>query len=767
MEQVKVDSARHWLAQLQLAKREDEKWCKRGKKIVRRYRDERQGYDSKKRYNVLWANIQTMLPALYGKTPRAQVERRWKDQDPVARTASTILERALQFEIDHYGDFDASVKGAVLDRLLPGRGTVWVRFETKEMAKPADQGLEVTDAQPELPAYEYECTPVDYVYWEDFRCSPARCWDEVTWVARRVYMGRKEGEERFGEDFKQVPLTHEPVGMDDMKERMGVDTDSLKKAQVWEIWDKPSKTAIWIAEGYDRTLDEKADPYGLDSFWPCPRPVYATQTTDSLVPVPDYSLYQDQAEELDMLTQRIGMLTEAVKVVGLYDASQSGIQRMLSEGVNNTMIPVDSWAAFAERGGIQGSVQFMPLMDVIQALQQCYVSRQQTLQVIYEITGLSDIIRGASVASETATAQQIKSQYASLRLKRMQIDVAQFASEVLRIKAQLMADLYSPQTLIEMSGIMGTQDAQFAEQAVMLLKSEPARNFRIEVASDSLVEMDEATEKQTRMEFLQSVGGFMQQSLPVVQQAPEMAPLIGEMILFAVRAFKGGRPMEAAFDDAVAKMNAPQEPQQAPPDPETVKAQAQAQVEQGRMQIEQAKLQQSSELEQVKMQGQAQIEAAKLENARVIEEMRQAAETERVRRKAELDRQTRLEIAAMDQMKLEAEQTKDDPRFDQIGQQVQAMSDMSQQGIADAVGLMTQVLKRMSKPRRKQVERGPDGRAIGVIEVIEPDEEEMMPMDMQGSLEGLAQAVQMAERPRRQQIERGPDGRAIGVIDVE
>jgi len=264
-----------------------------------------------------------------------------------------------------------------------------------------------------------------------------------------------------------------------------------------------------------------------------------------------------------MLAQRISLLVKALTVVGVYDASQVGVQRMINECVDNTLIPVDSWAAFSEKGGIKGVVDFLPLDQVIGALQQCYVAREQAKQVIYEVTGLSDIIRGSSVASETATAQQIKSQYASLRLRDLQRHVAVFASDLLRIKAQLMADFYSPETLMQMSGIMGTQDAQFAEQAIEMLKAEPGRNYRVEVASDSLIEIDEATEKQSRMEFLQATGSFLQQAIPAAQQVPELAPLMAEMLLFGVRAFKGGRPMEAAFDDAMAQMSQPK--QSAPP----------------------------------------------------------------------------------------------------------------------------------------------------------------------------------------------------------
>jgi hypothetical protein len=342
-------------------------------------------------------------------------------------------------------------------------------------------------------------------------------------------MAKDEVIKRFGEEFKDITLTHEPMGLEDMKKAGATEADmeSMKKAEIWEIWDKGSECVYWVAEGEEKLLDHKYDPYGLDGFWPIPRPLFATQTTDTLVPVPDFVLYQDQAEEIDKLTNRISLLIEAVKVVGVYDASQAGIQRMLTEGFDNQLIPVDSWAAFSEKGGIKGTIDFMPLDQVLQALNQCYQSREAGKQVIYDITGLSDIIRGSSVASETATAQQIKGQYASMRLKRMQMDVAMFASELLRIKAQMMCDLYSPQNLIQMSGIEGTDDGVYAEQAIQLMKSEPIRSYRIEVASDSLVEMDEASEKQSRTEFLSAFGQAMRDALPMVQQSPELAPLIG------------------------------------------------------------------------------------------------------------------------------------------------------------------------------------------------------------------------------------------------
>jgi hypothetical protein len=546
-------------------------------------------------------------------------------------------------------------------------------------------------------------------------------------------MARGEGVERFGEDFKDVPLSHEPIGIDELKNQGSSQSeiDSLKKAPVWEIWDKGSKCVYWVAEGYSTLLDHKPDPYGLDGFWPCPKPLYATQTTDTLVPIPDYALYQDQAEELDQLTQRISLLTKAVKVVGVYDATQSAIGRMLTEGVDNTLIPVDTWAAFGEKGGLKGTVDFLPIDMVVKALNECYVAREQAKQVIYEVTGLSDILRGSSVASETATAQQIKSQYASLRLKRLQIDVAEFTSAVLRIKAQLMADLYAPEALIEMSGIMGTMDAQYAEPAVQLLKSEPIRSFRIEVASDSLVEMDEAGEKESRVEFLTAVGTFMEKSLPVAQAVPEMAPLIGEMLLFGVRAFKGGRPMEAAFDDAIAKLKAPKQPGPPPPDPEQIKAQAAMQLEQMRQQAEQGKVQASAQIEQFKVQAAGQTAQMQMAHATELEQMKQVAETERAKYKTDIDAQVKLRIAAM-----QDEQAKESRAFEAEKYNADASRETEREegeksekaeesnGIKEAVQQLATVaetmakgFEQMSKPKKRVIERDKSGRAVGMVEV--------------------------------------------------
>ncbi len=422
-----------WLGVIASYDSEFGKWEARAKKILKRYRDDTRGQTNNEtaKFNILWSNVQTLVPAVFARLPKADVSRRFGDNDPVGRVAATLVERALDFEIEHYPDFRAAMRYAVEDRFLPGRGIAWVRYEPHvTRIGVGDEGLQATEdvEGADLERIEYECAPADYVHWKDFGHSTARTWEEVTCVWRWVYMTHEALVERFGEDkAKVIPLDAGPEPLNAYNERKRVNN----RAKICELWDKTTKRVFWFCKGYPQIIDEREDPLGLENFFPCPRPLYATTTSDTLVPVPDFTLYQDQAAELDILSDRIDGLVKALRVRGVYDASQPALQRLLTEGENNALIPVDKWMAFSEKGGLKGSVDLLPIDQIAGALIQCYQAREQIKGQIYEITGISDIIRGQTAASETATAQQITGQYASLRLRSMQEDVALFATELL------------------------------------------------------------------------------------------------------------------------------------------------------------------------------------------------------------------------------------------------------------------------------------------------------------------------------------------------
>ena len=730
-----------YLQAISTYEKEFERWQKRATKIIKRYRDDMrtQSGNETVKFNILWSNVQTLIPAVYAKLPKASASRRFGDNDQVGRVAAQLVERALDYEIEHYPDFRATMRYAVEDRFLGGRGVAWVRYEphvrAQELGMPED-GPQVTEDvdedgnQPE-PAgvpeeIEYECAPVDYVHWKDFGHSSARTWEEVTQVWRWVYMTREALIERFGEEMgRRIPLDSGPDNLDGPnKQREGT------RAKICELWDRETQKVYWINKGMAQFVDERDDPLRLENFFPCPRPLYATTTSDTLVPVPDFLLYQDQANELDILSDRIDGLVKALRMRGVYDASQPALQRLLTEGDNNALIPVDKWMAFGEKGGLKGSIDLLPIDTLAQCLLQCYAAREQIKAQIYEITGISDIIRGQTAASETATAQQIKGQYAGLRLRSMQEEVALFASELIRLKAQIICQLFQPQTILQYAAAqqMSPADQQLIPQALQLLADKPLRNFRIEVASDSLVQIDEAQNKQDRLEFVQAYGGFLEKALPVVQQVPQAAPIVIELMKYGIGAFKQAEPIEGTLDRMLEQITQGQQAQAAappPPDPEMLKAQAEQQAEQMRAQLDaqlqQAKLQAEMQIEQMKAQNEAAMEEQRqrFQAALKAEELAQQAEIDRY--KAQLDAETRITVArigaagadvpALDLVS-EASNRMATGMSEDVRSMIQAMAQDSAQREQQLLGLMQALMQAMAAPKR--IVRGPDGRAMGV-----------------------------------------------------
>jgi hypothetical protein len=675
------DTGPYWHDQIETAIKIFDKWEKRGLKVVKRYRDERDAIEMPRmKFNILWSNIQVLFPALYGRQAKPEVSRRYMDQDPVGRLASTMLERVMEYETTQFGDFDAAMSGAVQDRLLPGRGTAWIRYEPVIVNdRPEVEGeMERDESQVyntvEDPTERIDAahSPIDYVYWSDFLHSPARTWDEVWWVARAVYMTKEEGIERFGDIFKNVSLTSSNTDMDG-KNPMTAKMTYDKKAMVYEIWNKRTGKVCWIAKGYPQALDERDDPLELDEFFPCPKPLMATTTTGTMIPVPDYCEYEDQAQELDNLTQRIYLLTKACKAVGVFNAEFKELARMFSEGVDNKLFPVTGWAAMSEKGGLKGAIDMMDTSQIIVTLRELYAAREQVKQSIYEIMGISDILRGSSKAQETLGAQQLKANFGSLRLKSSQGDVARFATDIFKLKAQVICKFYPPDLIVEMSGVMNTpdgQDPQRLQAALQMLANSTIRDFHIAVEADSLAQIDEQAEKQGAQEAIQAIGLFLREAIPMIAQAPETLPMASEMLLFLVRRFRAGRGLESAVERAMKALQdkadqAKQQPSGPPPEmmqmqaeqqaeqmrmqaqaqTEQMKMQAQAQIEQGKAQLEmqmhQAKVQADMQLQQMK----AEFEVAKQNNEMQMKAREMAGKEEYERWKAELDAATKIMVA--------------------------------------------------------------------------------------------------------------------------
>lgn len=755
-----------WVGQIDNYEMQFQPWEKRSKKIIDRYRDERKGSKAKSRFNLLWSNVQTLHPAIYDTPPKVNIDGRQKNDNDLTRYTALVLERAASYYVG-YDIFDDVMKQATLDRLLSGRGTAWIRYvptfqDVEQITDDATMQSEDGVNEPDQELYSEDTIP-DYVHWQDFGHTWARTWQEVRGVWRKVYLSRAELVKRFGEEIgNQIQLDAKPRTED------GKETETGKKATIYEIWDKTKKKALWIHKDHPEALDEKDDPLKLKDFFPCPKPIYATLTNDDLIPTPDYIQYQDQAQELDMLTGRIESITKSLKVAGVYASDAAGIDRLLSENVENKLLPVEQWAAFAEKGGLAGVFSLMPMQEILVVLQGLYQSREQVKQIVYEITGISDIIRGASDPNETLGAQELKGQYAGLRLGAMQKDVARFARDMVRIMTEIIAEHFSMDTIKQVCGVellteIEKQQLQAMQQLQVqaidgqppipeeiqkkmellnlptweeiesVIRNDMVRCFSIDIETDSTIKQDQEAEKAARNEFLTASGSFIQQMQTI--QNPELQPLLMEMLMFGVRGFKVSRELETTFDNVLDKMKKAQEnPAPPQPDPaieaEKMRADAEMQKAQATMQAEQQKLQNSQQIEQLKAQTSKEIEAGKAQVQIQIEQMK-------------MDNQRQIE-----QMKLEYANITDNRRIeaDVAKTRIQAKSQIPEnaymadedmhEGEPPMVTIMTQLSSALNE-------------GLGAIAQIQQ--------------QGNQQVIEAIQNPPPREVLRDGNGNIVGV----
>lgn len=563
--------AQRWGTEIEAAEQELRKFHEDARRIVQRYLDRRDAYGKdESRVNLFWSTMKVLLSMLYARPPKADVSRTFQDfDDDVARVAGTMLQRILNrgFDADT-SSWDAAVRQGIEDWLVVGLGQIWLRYEAKIEAYEVPPEVDPLTGDELVPAQQAERivdedAPVDYIHWEDFYWSPARTWGEVRWVARRVYMPKDQLVARFGEAIARiVPLARSrPQAANDQSPQH----DPWSKAEVFEIWCKENRKVYWYARGAETILDVKDDPLQLDSFFPCPKPVAANVTSSNFMPRADYIFAQDQFKELDEINTRITWLTRAAKVAGVYDKSAEGIQRLFSQAAENQLIPVDNWAMFAEKGGIKGQVDWAPIEAIVNAIDRLRQYRQDKVMQIYEVLGISDVMRGSSRASETATAQQIKAQFGSSRVQLMQFYIADWISQGLRIKAEIICKHWQPETILRRSNVERTPDAPLAMQAIQLLKDEEMSEYRIAIEADSMAAMDWAAERDSAVQFMQGLGAFISQVAPMAQSVPAAAPVLLSLLQWAVSKFRVSTQIESVLDQAITGLK--QSPPSGPPQP--------------------------------------------------------------------------------------------------------------------------------------------------------------------------------------------------------
>jgi hypothetical protein len=735
--------ARLWLDSIALARKNEADWRKAATEARERYRGDSKNNQGK-RFNILYANTQITLPAIYNSTPIPDVRRRFGDADPAGKVAAQVLERSLSYSFDAY-DFGGNMRAVVFDSVLAGRGVLRVRYEpsfeeTEEEQREEAEEYAEEAAQPAAPRLVFQKVCVEHVNWQDFIIGPGRKWEEVPWIGFEHRLTRDELEDRFGDIGATMPLD---IVTDDARARNSDPRDVpdvFKRGTVYEVWDKEEREVLFVAPSLpSKILKRVDDPLGLQDFWPMPRPIYDVVDSGSLVPIVPYALYKDQAEELDRVTRRIDLLVEQCRYRGLRAADISEFES-LARAKDGEFIAVENAMQFAERG-LDKAIWHAPLETLVSVIVQLMQHREALKATIYEITGLSDIVRGASVASETATAQQIKAQFGSIRIQDRQAEVQRMARDAVRLMAELIGEKFEPETLGLMTGVdlpqaqqkmMAQQAAMMAQQAgqpvppeieqvltvpswddvMQVLRSDAMRGYRVDIETDSTVQADVARLKTNAAEFVQGFGGFIQAVGPAVQAGAMPMDVVADLLTAFARNFKLGRQAEDALE-RLSKMRGATAPgadqaaqqQAAEAQAKQAEAQAKAQAEAQKQAMEAQKAERDFALSQrdlaLREREQAFNEALQMQKLKEEEVARDQA-----RKDALMPEREALQAAYEMQMRETA------TAMAALNQTLATQAEQQAQATMMQAQALSQLAQAMMAPKR--VVRGADGRAVGV-----------------------------------------------------
>jgi hypothetical protein len=566
-----------WLERIAAADKREEKWVESAEAAEKAFLA---GCDDSEtgevpEFNIVHSNVETIVPSIYNSAGKPDIRPRHNNRDPVAKTVADIYERAIMALIDD-SRMDAEVEQCAQDVFVAGRGVVRMKFDADVDA----MGV-VTNER-----VEYEV-----VSWRDFRMGPAARWKEVPWVAFRHCIAQEVMEKI--EDPELAQIQRDPDAKAD---------DSKDDVHIWEIWCKETGNVYFIVDETHKVLSIKPDPLKLSGFFPCATPVQPITATGKMTPVCPYEVYKTLAEELDMITRRIRGLTEVLKAKGAI-AGDNGDLDELADADDGDIVPLSDMENIMAQGGLEKAIMWWPIDRIIQVIRELNVQREQTKQAIYEITGISDIIRGQGAASETATAQQIKTQWGSLRIKKMQRMIERLVRELFVKTAELISLHFSPETLQKLSGL------QIPQEALPLLQ-QPLDHYRIDVESNSTIQADLERGREEMSAFLQGTGAYFAAMAPVVQSSPKAGEPVAEIYGAFAKQFNLGKTAEDALDKLVEM--AKELAANPPPNPEAQKAEAEMQAKQADMQMKVQEKQAEFGLKQQELQQSGQISQAEL-----------------------------------------------------------------------------------------------------------------------------------------------------------
>ena len=758
-------SPRWWKAQITQSESRRRKFIETSEESIRVYNAQKQVgilNDAERRLNVWWYCINTLLPAYYSSTPRAEVNLRKRTGGLPYELGSVILERNTQFVMDTHFDFDKVGYNAALQFLLTGQSVLWARYAAKfetvmeEMAVIKDPSGQLIDgsgrpytgdtdileegegnilmASMEVERKVREKALLDVIQYNDYNCSDARTEDEIEWQSRRAFLDRSQAEQLFGRDVAD-DLIYDSFP-EVMKKDLARKEDKFEgKAELHEIWCEATNKVYWLQKTGEKAIIESSEPpTKFEKFYPC-SVIRQSADPDSVVPVSDYAHVRDQILEVERLTTRIHAVTQAIRTNFLYDAAMGPtVEQLFAGDLKGT--PIINWPSYKGRGGLQAGVEFYPVEPFVNALNVLQGARGAALQQLYETMKVSDLLRGTSEQYKSATANRLENQWSSLGLVVRQNMFSKFISDAISNLGTIIAEQFEPETILEIGDAdalieptiyipppppappmpeMGPEGMppgdtgmmppmapppppapdplqkidEMKQQIIGLLRDNKKRSYRIQIATDSMIAIDQQQQQQDGAMLIQQAGQFFDQMRGLVDQYPPLLDFSISLFQNMIKRMKGGKELDGIFTKAmqqvgeIAKAKEEAAKQPPPPDPTTLEVQ-------GRLQIAQVESQAKLQVMQMEMQDKA------TKNQLAYQDQQLKMQRDQLSAQLDIQKQQTAEYYKQQELGLQQQeiQVKQSAvQVDMLKVQAMSASDANKQAIQQETNRMAQILE--------------------------------------------------------------------------
>ncbi len=459
-------------------------------------------------------------------------------------------------------------------------------------------------------------------------------WSKVTRLEFEQPYSYREFKAKFGKDAL-IKLASSDI--QDYK-------DGKKPIMVYEYHDAVLKEVRWLADTAEeffqpiglndvatdelkevRTGYDNSDLYGLAKFFPCTKPLVINQSTRSFWPTPEFFQIQDLLDNTSALVTRIIQLQKAIRIRFMFDSSVRELKSLIGENWamgEGTGLGVPNLQQTLMGGGgkLENLVAWFPVDVLMKALQMAYQSFRESLDMFYNVTGFSDLIRGqTSENDKTYGERQLEGKFALNRMEPYQQIAQEWLKDNFQLGMEMALKMFKDETLDEYitPQTLDPEDKQRYIPSLDLLRNNRRGRFRMDFETDSTISINQDWKKKQAIETANAITKMMESVAKTAQDMPELADAELRIMKHVIGELTDGKLFMDEVTDAIQKtidkVNQPKEPE---PNIELEKIKLdgqRVQLEMRNQEFVEAKAMTDDRLTQVEMQMKEQIEFAKIQ----------------------------------------------------------------------------------------------------------------------------------------------------------